>query len=395
MTDAIELIVLAAVVALSLRRGTFLVAALMPPRRLPRGVGLPSVTVLVPARNERAVAERLLRSLVRLDYPADKVSFVIVCDGCSDESPTVFRAWAAERSNARVVVLPKRGGKGAALNAGLRLVETEIVAVVDADLAPRPDFLLQLVPAFADDRVAAAAAFLHPANADDNIVTRYAAVTTWVHQLMTSAGTDRLGLNPPTLGAAAFRRKALEEIGGFPVVPAGVDVGTSSALIRRGWRTRFVRGAVADNTLVSRVRDFWRQHVRWSRAVFRGSHTDTPPAERPPATISWPQRLEMAAASIGYADRLVFAVAALGALAGTFSVWIPLLYLAVPGLEIIAALLKAGVGLRIVWFLSATALFFVADLVGSVAAVLIHLTRRPYRWHSPRWLQHAERNQGL
>jgi cellulose synthase/poly-beta-1,6-N-acetylglucosamine synthase-like glycosyltransferase len=384
MMDAIELVVLVAIIALSLRRGAFLVAALLPPRRLPGTRGLPSVTVLVPARNERAVAERLLGALVRLDYPADKLSFVIVCDGCSDESPTVFRTWAAERSDARVIELVRRGGKGAALNAGLRLVESEIVAVVDADLAPRPDFLLQLVPAFADDRVAAAAAFLDPANADDNIVTRYAAVTTWVHQLMTSAGTDRLGLNPPTLGGAAFRRKAVEEIGGFPVVPAGVDVGTSSALIRRGWRTRFVRGAVADNIVVSQLHDFWRQHVRWSRAVFRRSTTKSTPA-----TMAWAQRLEMAAASTGYADRLVFAIAALGALAGMFPVWLPALYLAVPGLEIVAALLEARVGLRLFWFLSATVVFFAADIVASVAAVVIHVARRPYRWHSPRWL-HAE-----
>jgi cellulose synthase/poly-beta-1,6-N-acetylglucosamine synthase-like glycosyltransferase len=86
----IEAVVIAAVVALSLRRGVFLVAALLPPRPLPRSAALPAVTVLVPARNERAVAERLLEALARLNYPTDKLSFVLVCDGCADETPTVF-----------------------------------------------------------------------------------------------------------------------------------------------------------------------------------------------------------------------------------------------------------------------------------------------------------------
>jgi cellulose synthase/poly-beta-1,6-N-acetylglucosamine synthase-like glycosyltransferase len=380
----LEVVVVAAVVALSLRRGTFLVAALLRSPPLPRPVALPAVTVLVPARNERAVSARLLRALARLEYPPDKLSFVLVCDGCSDQTPTVFRAWAGERSDARVLEQPLREGKAAALNAGLRLAKTEIVAVVDADLEPWPDFLLQLVRPFADGRVAAAAAFLRPANADDNIVTRYAAVTTWVHQLVTSAGTDRLGLNPPTLGAAAFRRTALEQIDGFPLLPAGVDVATSARLTRRGWRTRFVAAAVADNTVVSDVRDYWRQHVRWSRAVFPVPSTDRQPSS---ATLS--QRLEMGASSIGYADRLVFAVAAGGSVAGALPVWVPLLYLAVPGLEIVAVLLKAGVWRRLPRFLLATLLFFAADLIGSVAAVIIHVARRPYRWHSPRRL-HAD-----
>ena len=286
MMQIFELVVIAAVVALSIRRAAFLVAALLRSRPLPQTGALPTVTVLVPARNEGAVAERLLRALAGLRYPSDKLRFVLVCDGCTDATPTMFRAWAEARADARVLELPLRAGKAAALNAGLKLVETEIIAVIDADLAPRTDFLQELVRPFSNSRVGAAAAFLHPANADVNIVTRYAAVTTWVHQLVTSAGTDRLGLNPPTLGAAAFRTTALERSNGFPVVPVGVDVATSSRLVRQGWRTRFVAGAVANNTVVSSVSSFWRQHVRWSRAVFRVVNTAEPQVE-----LSFAQRL--------------------------------------------------------------------------------------------------------
>jgi cellulose synthase/poly-beta-1,6-N-acetylglucosamine synthase-like glycosyltransferase len=379
--SAFFVVVTAGVGLVSIRRALFLVAAVLRPRRLPAVAGLPVVTVLVPAWNERAVASRLLNALARLEYPADQISFVFVCDGCSDGSPLVFRSWAEQHSNAQVLELARHGGKAAALNAGLRLATGEIIVVIDADVEPLPTFLLQLTRPFADERVGAAAGFLRPRNADDNVVARYAAITSWVPQLMTSAGTDRLGLNPPTFGAAAYRRTALQSIDGFPLVPVGEDVATSTRIIRRGWRTRFVATAVADNTVVSNLRDYWKQHIRDSRGVWGSSRDELPPLDN-----SWLQRLETVAATIGYGDRLVFAAAVGGAIVGALPVWVPVLYLAVPGLEIMAALVRGGVGRRMPQFLFAGIALFAVDLGASVAAALAHLTRRPYRWHQPRWL---------
>ncbi len=381
MTSVFVVVVTAAVMLVSLRRAIFLIAALLRPRPFSTTATLPAVTVLVPARNERAVASRLLGALSRLEYPADRISFIFMCDGCSDGSALVFRSWADQHSNAHVRELAVHGGKAAALNAGLLLATGTILVVVDADLAPRPDFLLELTRPFADDRVGAAAAFLRPRNADDNLLTRYAAITSWVHQLVTSAGIDRLGFNPPTLGAAAYRRTALESIDGFPLVPIGVDIAASTRIIHRGWRTRFVATAVADNTVVSNARHFWRQHIRWGRGVW-----GAPRGDRSPSGSSWLQRLETVAATIGYGDRLIFAAAAGGTVAGALPFWVPMLYLAVPGIEIIAALGRAGVGWRMPRFLFAGIVFFPVDLGASVAAVLAHLARRPYRWHNPRWL---------
>jgi cellulose synthase/poly-beta-1,6-N-acetylglucosamine synthase-like glycosyltransferase len=379
LSHLFEVFVIALVLALSFRRAVFLLASLRAARSLPLPQTPPRVTVLVPAWNESAFAERLLQAFAQLSYPMDKCSFVLVCDGCTDATPVLFRSWADQRGDAVVVELPEHAGKAAALNAGLRMAQADIVVVLDADLRPAPEFVSELVRPFADGKVGAAAAFLRPANADDSIVSRYAGVTSLVHQLVTSAGTDRLGLNPPTLGASAFRRTALDQIGGFPAAPLGVDVAASTALIHRGWRTRFVADAVADNTVAADLGAYWRQHLRWARATLRVS------AAGPRRSLaSWPQRVEMSISSLGYADRLVFALALAGAVAGSVPVWAPLLYLAVPGLEIVTALHKAGFRRQMPRFLWAILAFFVVDLAGSAAAVFAQLARRPYRWDSLR-----------
>lgn len=381
MRTAVEAVLVAAVAALTLRRLVLLAAALAPRRSPPRPPAeWPSVTVLVAARNEAAVVDELLAALDGLEYAPDRLTFVLVCDGCTDETTASFRRWTEQRPDARALELPARVGKAAALARGLELAEGEVVVVLDADLRPQPGFVRELVPAFADERVAAAAAYLRPVNADDNVVTRYAAVTSWVHQLVTSAGADRLGLNPPTFGAAAYRRDALEAIGGFPLVPVGEDVAASRRLTRQGWRTRFLPAAVADNTVVSTLTDYWQQHVRWARGAFGVAG---PAPSRFEGTAA--QRVESWASTIGYGDRLVFALAVAGALAGLHW-WLPVAYFAAPGAEVVVASLLAGARRELPRALLATVVLFAADLLASVAAVVAHVARRPHRWHSPRGL---------
>jgi glycosyltransferase involved in cell wall biosynthesis len=102
---------------------------------------------------------------------------VVVDDGSTDATGEVLRRWASAATSRIIVELPRSVGKVGALRAGADAVpDAELIAVCDADLLPRSDGWLRLAEAFADDRVAAVAAFLDPANHDRSIVSRYAAV---------------------------------------------------------------------------------------------------------------------------------------------------------------------------------------------------------------------------
>lgn len=94
---------------------------------------LRSVTVVIAAYREARTIEKKLGTLAAQDYPAELLDVVLACDGSDDGT-----AEAAQRAGARllpgrlrVIELP-RGGKPAALNAGVAAARGEVLVLTDA-----------------------------------------------------------------------------------------------------------------------------------------------------------------------------------------------------------------------------------------------------------------------
>ena len=369
----------AALTAFSLRRLVLLAASLRP-RQTMRAfdTSLPSVTLLVPAHDEAATIDATLLALGRLDYPAERLFTVLIDDASHDRTGEHFARWATGRARTMALVLPLRLGKEVALNAGLAAApESDLVAICDADLRPRPQSLRLLTEAFADAEVAAAAPFLSPENASESAVASYAGVESWVHQLVTSEGKDNLDLNPVTNGGSVYRRSAIESLGGFPRVPSGEDVSTTVALTRAGWRTRFVRDAVIDNTVVNGWKEYWHQHLRWSRNLLSTVAADGPRAIRRPSLA---RRIELRIQSAGYGDRLALLAAIILVLIGRLPLWIPVSYAVLVAAQIGIAVFKAGAGSKMPRYLFWTVAFYGVDAAASTVSVILHVLRRPRRW---------------
>ena len=105
--------------------------------------------------NEEAAIAGSLRSLLALDYPADKLEVVAVNDGSTDGTLARDASEVAAEAGGRVQVidLGSNRGKRAAMAAGIRATEAEIVAFVDSDSVLEPDALRMLVQGFADSAV--------------------------------------------------------------------------------------------------------------------------------------------------------------------------------------------------------------------------------------------------
>jgi glycosyltransferase involved in cell wall biosynthesis len=103
----------------------------------------PSVTIVVPARNEAHTIEPALRSLRKLDYPNYEI--IVVDDRSEDGTGEVIRRVAAESDGVPVRVISVRElppgwlGKTHAMWAGAREGKGEWILFTDADVIFRPD----------------------------------------------------------------------------------------------------------------------------------------------------------------------------------------------------------------------------------------------------------------
>jgi lipopolysaccharide/colanic/teichoic acid biosynthesis glycosyltransferase len=114
----------------------------------------PAMTLIIPAYNEaRFIRAKILNSAA-LSYPDAKLSIIVVCDGCTDDTAELARATVLELGSGgarvRVVAHAANRGKIAILNETIADVPLGLVALSDASALLASDALLQGARHFAD-----------------------------------------------------------------------------------------------------------------------------------------------------------------------------------------------------------------------------------------------------
>lgn len=114
---------------------------------------LPTVSIIIAARNEEANLPSKLENLRLLDYPQDRLQIVIASDGSIDRTASILLMYA---SSITPVLLDQSNGKACALNEAVQHATGEILVFQDVRQLVHPDAVSKLVACFADSEVGAA-----------------------------------------------------------------------------------------------------------------------------------------------------------------------------------------------------------------------------------------------
>lgn len=219
------------------------------------------VSVIIPAFNEERVIEASVRRILASDY-AD-IEVIVADDGSSDRTSAIVQAAFGAEPRVRLMTLAN-GGKAAALNRALATARGEIVVALDADTQFEPDCISRLVCWFADPAIGAVAGNAKVGNRV-NLVTRWQAVeyvTAQNIERRALARFDAIMVVPGAVGA--WRRTALNAVGGYPEDTLAEDQDLTIAIQRRGWRIAYDDEAVAWTEAPESFRSLAKQRLRWS-----------------------------------------------------------------------------------------------------------------------------------
>ncbi len=158
-----------------------------------------------------------------------------------------------------------RGAKAGNLNAALRRIGGEFIAVLDADHVPRRDMLERLMPWTADPAVAVVQAPQHYANRRNGFVAGGAMEQQDIFFGAILEGKDGCNASFCCGTNMVVRRSALDQIGGFDESSVTEDAATTVSLHEHGWRTRYVNEVVADGLAPEDLAAYLSQQFRWAR----------------------------------------------------------------------------------------------------------------------------------
>lgn len=136
----------------------YVLRKLYPSKELTKVTEFPPVTLLVAAFNEEDWIEEKIRNGFELEYPQDKLHFLLVTDGSNDFTMQKARAYPVpEGAHFQVLHEPERRGKLAAVERVMPLVDTPIVVFTDANTTLNAQAILNLVKHYADPKTGAVA----------------------------------------------------------------------------------------------------------------------------------------------------------------------------------------------------------------------------------------------
>ena len=221
----------------------------------------PMVSVLIPCFNEEKV---IVSSIARiLESNWTKLEVIVLDDGSSDGTAAEVQKAYADDPRVTLMSFPN-GGKAEALNKGLKVVKGEVIVALDADTLFPPPTIGRLVRWFADPKVGAVAGNALVGNRL-NLITRWQALEYVTAQNLERRALAAMGAVTVVPGAVgAWRRSALEALGGYPGDTLAEDQDLTIAVQRAGWEVEFDPAARAYTEAPDTLGGLLKQRFRWS-----------------------------------------------------------------------------------------------------------------------------------
>jgi cellulose synthase (UDP-forming) len=229
------------------------------------------VDIFVPCCGEPLeVIRTTLRAVARISYTPLQV--YVLDDEGSEQVADLAQSLGCHYLSRPREGLPLEDSKSGNLNFGLSRSRGELILVLDADQVPAPEILSRLAGFFRQPRLAyvqTKQAFFLP-DGDP-----FYSADEVFYEVM-QPGNDQANAVLSCGSGVLYRRRALEEMGGFATWNILEDVTTSYELLSRGWKGLYFPYALTQGLAPHTLAGVYRQRFQWSLDTMRLFFWDNP-----------------------------------------------------------------------------------------------------------------------
>jgi cellulose synthase/poly-beta-1,6-N-acetylglucosamine synthase-like glycosyltransferase len=233
---------------------------------------LPTVSVIVPARNEDHNIEETLESLAGQNYPQEKLQVVMVNDRSTDNTPGIMARYAHTHKNFTLVEIdiltPGISPKKNAIEWGISASTGEIIFTTDADCIHSSNWIRQIVSYFTSEvGLVAGLSVMEPD--DETIFHRLHALDYLSHSFVGAGAIGNSSALNCTGANLAYRYEAFTQLCGFGKAAhfvSGDDEFFLQKLVNsKKWKAAFALGAetIVRSLPPENLIDIIYQRFRW------------------------------------------------------------------------------------------------------------------------------------
>ena len=231
---------------------------------------LPKISIQLPIFNEQYVAERLINTIVKLNYPREKLQ-IQVLDDSTDNTLEITKLLVHQYKNQGFNIsllhrTDRLGYKAGALKRGMEETDAEFIAIFDADFLPKEDFLISCIPYFQDPSTAVVQTRWEHINQNYSWLTKLQAIQLNVHFTVEQVGRmqsqNLLQFNGT---AGIWRKQAIIDAGGWQIDTLTEDLDLSIRAQLKSWKIKYLESLGAPSELPVEMNGLKSQQFRWMK----------------------------------------------------------------------------------------------------------------------------------
>ena len=225
---------------------------------------IPSVDVLICTYNEPlSLLEKTIAATTNLNYPHDKLK-IYVCDDGKREN---LRSLCSKYKVNYITREDNEGAKAGNINNALKHIRGDLFSVLDADMIPKEEFLEKTVGYFSNENMAFVQTpqvyynqDMYQYNLEKHIPNEQDFFMRDIQEARASRDAVlHVGTN------AIFRKKYVEEIGGYPTCSITEDMAVGMLLQEKGYLSTLVNEELVLGLSASTFTELVKQRDRWCR----------------------------------------------------------------------------------------------------------------------------------